>query len=272
MARAAAPGVTVPVSFVDGLPVVTVTLGRLKADFLLDTGSNSALTVPRPLVTPAAGVVELPETVKMTDAAGVVQEVQRLRVEAVTLGDAQLGSVEGLVHYAWGLSVGDGQAPAITRQGTLGLGSFDGRAVLFELGQGRLTVFAAGERPRLRGRWFRASFNRDKRGVMVGFTARGRSADLVLDSAASTSLLKKGAALLDGTTDVCKGRPPDAMACGPANFSAGVIGNAPPARISFMVVTMGPLPFDGLLGIDFFKRHAIYLDFVTHEMRFRPTP
>lgn len=271
-APAIAAGTVVPVRFEDGLPIVTVTLGRLKADFLLDTGSAAALTVPRPLVTPSAGVETLPETVRMTDAAGVVQEVARLRVAALSLGAASLGPMQGLLNYHWGLSVGDNPAPAATRRGTVGMGAFDRQAVLFELGQGRLTIDESGQAPALKGRWFRVPFTHDKRGVVVRFTDRGRSADLVLDSAATTSLLKRGAAVLSGPTDVCGRRPPEAPTCGTAVFSAGVIGEAPPTRTSFEVVTMGPLPFDGLLGIDFFKTHAVFLDLARHELLFRPAP
>ncbi len=271
-ALAAAQDVVVPVQFIDGLPVVTVTLGDLRADFLLDTGSSQALTIPRPLITPAAGVAERPESVRMTDAAGVVQEVRRLRAESVALGAAQLGPAEGLVHYRWGLSVGDGRAPAVTQKGAVGLGVFGQRGVLFELGRGRLTVFAAGARPQLPGPWFRAPFAYDKRGAVVEFMAHGQRAELALDSAATSSMLKKGSAVLSGPNDVCKNQQPDAPACGMTTFSAGVIGNAPPARSDFAVVAMGPLPFDGLLGIDFFKTHAVYLDLATHEMRFKPAP
>lgn len=45
---APAQGQTVPVRMIDGLPVVSVTLGAVTADFLLDTGAATAITVPKP--------------------------------------------------------------------------------------------------------------------------------------------------------------------------------------------------------------------------------
>ncbi len=269
---ALAQGRTVPVRMIDGLPVVSVTLGTVTADFLLDTGAAMAITVPKPFITPSAGVTEQADTIRTTDAGGVVHEVHRLRAESVALGAAALGALDGLVHYRWGLKIGEGAAPAITQQGTIGLHAFDKQAVLFELGQGRLTVFAASERPEFDASWSSTPFAYDKRGAVVHFTANGKAAELVLDSAATTSLMKKGAPVLTGANDVCLGQKPDVPACGPTRFSQSVIGNAAPATASFVVVAMGPLPFDGLLGIDFFKAHAIYLDFVSHEMRFKRIP
>lgn len=269
---AQAQGQKVPVRMIDGLPVVSVTLGAVTVDFLLDTGAATAITVPKPLITPSAGVVERADTVRTTDASGAMHEVHRLQAESVALGTAQLGALDGLVNYRWGLNIGERAAPAVTQKGTLGLRAFDKQAVLFELGLGRLTVFAAGERPELNTSWFSTAFAYDKRGAVVRFTANGKAADLVLDSAATTSLMKKDAPVLTGANDACLGQPADVPACGPTHFSQGVIGNAAPATASFVVVAMGPLPFDGLLGVDFFKAHAIYLDFARHEMRFRRAP
>ncbi len=266
-----AQGVAVPVRLVEGLPVVTVSLGAAKADFLLDTGSGAALTVARPLITPSAGVTELPATIKTTDASGAVHEVHRLQAKAVALGTVQLGTLDGLVHYRWGLNIGSSEAPAVTQLGTLGRGALEQHGVLFELGQGRLTLFKIGERPVLDGGWFSTPFVLDKRGVVVRFTAHGRAAELVLDSAATTSLMKKGSPALIGPNDACQGQPADTPACGPTRFTQGAIGNDSTVDASFVVVAMGPLPFDGLLGIDFFTTHAIYLDFAHREMYFKRT-
>ncbi|MDP1051175.1 hypothetical protein, partial [Klebsiella quasipneumoniae] len=84
----------------------------------------------------------------------------------------------------------------MTQNGTIGLRAFDQQAVLFELGRGQLTVFAAGERPEFDASWSSTTFVYDKRGAVVRFTANGKAAELVLDSAATTSLMKKDAPVL----------------------------------------------------------------------------
>lgn len=52
-------------------------------------------------------------------------------------------------------------------------------------------------------------------------------------------------------------------------FFVGVIGNVLLVCLDFVVVVMGLLFFDGLLGIDFFKIYVVYLDFVIYEMCFK---
>jgi len=46
----------IPVRFIDGLPVIEVQLGAIRADFLLDTGGQLGITVPPPLINSATGV------------------------------------------------------------------------------------------------------------------------------------------------------------------------------------------------------------------------
>lgn len=266
---ASAQGVRVPVATMDGLPVLTVKLGSIKADFLLDTGGAVAITVPKPLIVASTGVAELPETQKVTDASGQVQEIHKVRVESASLGDVQLGTLDGLVNYRWGLNVSGQDDPEVTKKGIVSLRAFDKHGVLFDLGKGSLTIMRAGERPQIDSSWASAPFAYDKRGLVVKLEANGAVADVVLDSAATSSLLKKEAPVLKGANNACKGKPKDAPVCGATTFKAASIGGGKLPKSEFGVVAMGPLPFDGLLGIDFFMEHAIYLDFEGGRMYFR---
>ena len=81
----------IPVRFIDGLPVVEVQLGAIRADFLLDTGGQLGITVPPPLINSATGVKLGIEQRKMGDAAGNVFMVQSVVASTVRLGPAELG-------------------------------------------------------------------------------------------------------------------------------------------------------------------------------------
>jgi hypothetical protein len=105
-ASSASAAEAIPVRMIDGLPVVEVQLGAIKADFLLDTGGQLAITVPPPLINSATGVRLGTDQRKMGDAAGNVFMVQSLVATSVRLGSAELGPVDGLVNYKWGLNVG----------------------------------------------------------------------------------------------------------------------------------------------------------------------
>jgi hypothetical protein len=262
-------GVVVPVTMIDGLPVIPVKLGTVKVDFLLDTGGPAAITVPRPLIVPATGVVELADKARTIDASGQVQEIPRVRVASASIGDAPVGSLEGLVNYRWGLSLDGNEDPEVTKKGIIGIRALDKQRVVFDLGRSKLTFLDAAEEPALTG-WATAPFVYDKRGVVVQFAANGKTADLVLDTAAAGNVLKKEAPVLVGPNNPCKGKPTTIPVCGVTTFRGASIGNAKLHRVQFAVVAMGELPYDGMLGIDFFLSHEVYLDFAEGTMHFRP--
>jgi hypothetical protein len=268
VAQAAVP---VPVVMMDGLPVVQVTLGRIKADFLLDTGGAVAITVPPPLIVPSAGVTLLDEKTKATDASGAIHEVNRIKVQQAYIGDANVGSLDGLVNYSWGLSLDKSAGePDVIKKGIVGLKAFEKGGVVFDLGRGKLIVLEADESPDMSGKWSSAPLTVDRRGAVVTMSLNGKDAQLVLDSAATMTVMKRGAAALTGANDVCKGKPADAGMCGATAFRNAALGDGKLKRVEFVVVAMGPLPFDGMLGIDFFKSHVVYLDFAKGRLHYRP--
>lgn len=268
---AAQAAVTVPVTMMDGLPVVQVKLGSIKADFLLDTGGAVAITVPPPLIVPSAGVTQLSEKTKTTDASGAVHEVNRIKVQDAYIGEARVGELDGLVNYSWGLSLDKSEpAPDVTKKGIVGLKAFERKGVIFDLGRGKLMVLEPNEVPEMPGKWSSAPLKVDRRGAVVTMSLNGKDAELVLDSAATMTVMKRGAAALTGQNNVCKGKPADAGVCGPTTFRRVGLGDGTLKRMEFLVVTMGPLPFDGMLGIDFFKSNVVYLDFAKGRMHFMP--
>ena len=123
----------VPVRLIDGLPMIQVQLGAIKADFLLDTGGQLGITVPPPLINAATGVRLGTEQRKMGDAAGNVFLVQSLLATSLKLASAELGPVDGLVNYKWGLKIGPGEAPEVTKKGAIGLGALSSRNILLDL-------------------------------------------------------------------------------------------------------------------------------------------
>ena len=163
----------IPVRMIDGLPVVEVQLGAIKADFLLDTGGQLEITVPPPLINSATGVRLGTEQRKMGDAAGNVFMIQSLVATTVKLGSIDLGPVDGLVNYKWGLKIGAGDAPEVTNKGVIGLGALSSRNILLDRSAGQLVIFDKGEqdRPDLAG-WRKVPFTYDKAGIVVQVSDR----------------------------------------------------------------------------------------------------
>lgn len=257
-----AEGRKVPVTMIDGLPVIAVQLGAVKVDFLLDTGGQIGITVPDPLITGATKVALSGGEQKMTDAAGHVYLVRKVVAQSVRVGDAELGPVDGLVNYQWGLSVGKEGAPEVTKKGVIGLKALAIKNVLFDIAAGSVSLYDRGTQgPDVSG-WKRAKFEYDARGVVLRIVVNGVGAAMSLDTAATNSMIRKDAKLFSKTRSPCVGKKPDASFCGMATLKVDAEGQEPGVgSIEAAVVQMGAVPFDGLLGIDFFQSRRVYLDF-----------
>lgn len=253
---------TIPVRMIDGLPVIEVQLGAIKADFLLDTGGQLAITVPPPLINSATGVKLGAEQRKMGDAGGNVFMVQSLRATSVKLGSSELGPVDGLVNYKWGLKIGSGDAPEVTNKGVIGLGALSSRNILLDLSARRLVLFDKGgqDRPDLTG-WRQVPFTYDKAGVVMQVSVNGATAAMSLDTAATTSVVSKGSAVFAATPSPCHGKPPSTQFCGMKEFKQVKAGDGDIGALTAAVVELQGVPFDGLLGIDFFLRRKVFIDF-----------
>jgi hypothetical protein len=257
----------IPVEFVDGMPVITVQLGRLHADFLLDSGARTALFVPAPLVVPAAGIQAGEAQQKSTDAAGHIATTRTLVAERVRIGETDLGRLDGVVNYQWGLSVG-GDAPDVFRKGKLGLDAFKAWNVLFDLAHGELRLYPRGgtARPDLAS-WASAPFVLDGRGIVIDVRAGSGKATLVLDSGASQSFLRQDAALWRSGRPVCAHGERD---CDLRRWPEVRAGDIALGDLALRGVEMGPVPFDGLIGMDFLRRHQVFVDFDAGVVHARP--
>jgi len=265
-------GEKVPLRFIDTLPVVQVQLGDIKADFLLDTGGQIGITVPAPLINAATKVTLRDEFQKTGDAAGHTFSVQKLTATSVGLGATQLGPVDGLVNYKWGLSVGPEGAPEVTKKGVIGLKALSSRNLLLDVPNGSMTLFQKGgaDAPDVTG-WHKAPFEYDARGLVVKFMVNGVPAAMSLDSAATSSMIRKDAAIFTKTRSPCK-KGKDEAFCGMTTLSSIESGGVSFGKLPVAVVQMAGIPFDGLLGIDFLRTRLVYVDFDGHVLYVRDAP
>lgn len=261
----------VPVAFVDGLPVVNVKLGAVKVDFLLDTGGQIGITVPAPLVTPATEVIFTGGVEQRGDAAGNRFEVKQLRANSVVIGGEQLGPVDGLLHFKWGLSIASMEAPSVTQKGVIGLKALDKKNVLFDLRRNRLELFERRTKagPDVAG-WTPVPFEYDRRGVVVALVVNNIPAKMALDTAATATMIKKDSILFNHSRPPCPFSRKDSDFCGMLNLKGARLADLSLLDAQAAVVKMGSVPFDGLLGIDFFLNHEIYFDFDASTLYVRP--
>ena len=123
-------------------------------------------------------------------------------------------------------------------------------------------LFDKGEprRPDVAG-WRSVPFTYDKSGVVIQIVVNGATAAMSLDTAATTSMLRKDAKLFASISSPCVGKPPAASFCGMKRLGGVQAGKSNLGSLTVAVVQMGGVPFDGLLGIDFFLARKVFIDF-----------
>jgi hypothetical protein len=256
----------VPVRFVDSVPVVQLRLAETVADFVLDTGGQIGISVPPPLISESTKVRLVDQSRKMTDAAGHVFDVKQLVASTVQMGTVELGPVKGQVHYKWGLHAGDGSSPTVLANGAVGLAAIFPRNIEFDFHAGRLVIFEPGEEfdTGKNGAWIRIPFEYDARGIVLTLTVDGVRASFSLDSPATATVVRMDSPIFRSSPLPCKVEAAQNGFCGLTTFTSVKSGSDALDSIRAVVVKMGPVPLDGLLGVDFFQTHRIFVNFSRH--------
>lgn|GEM_PF-6448261 len=126
-------------------------------------------------------------------------------------------------------------------------------------------LFDKGEPSRLDAAgWRSVPFTYDKSGVVIQIVVNGAMAAMSLDTAATTSMLRKDAKLFASIASPCSGKPPAASFCGMRRLGGVRARKSNLGSLTVAVVQMGGVPFDvfdGLLGIDFFLARKVSIDF-----------
>ncbi len=270
-AAAAEPEATAVLHFIRGIPFLSVTIGKAKAELMLDTGGQLGITLDKALAKRAGTVSFLDEKSKHSDAAGNVVEIQNLLAQQVSIGKLKLDSVSGTENYKWGLSVGDGKPAdlnAAQKAGAIGLGALAPRPLLIDYRHKKLMFYKAGDTPNLsEAGWISLAMDYGKLGPLVNLQVNGQTLKMVLDTGASASIVSPPSLDPAKFVDVCKDKKEGSNYCGHKDFAdvktdGGVSLGTLPVEL---VEIQGP-PFDGLLGAYFFDAHLVFMDFANHRV------
>jgi len=256
----------VSLTFVHDIPAVPVTIGKAHTSLLLDTGGQIGITLSRSLIKRAGTVHILPHTSRHGDAAGHVFEVHDIEADGVALAGLALDRVSGEVNYRWGLLAGKSKhAPddleALHARGVIGLGALAPRPLLIDYPHGTMTVYPAGEAPKpASGHWLSVPMSYDKLGVSVSLHVGDKVLRMVLDTGSNATIVNPSALDAARFPELCAVR--EGNDCGDISLPAvsDDTGNAL-GDIPVRAVDLKGVPFDGLLGGDFLKQHAVLIDF-----------
>ena len=265
----------VPLTFVQKIPFVRVAIGSTEAELMFDSGGKLGITLPMDVIKRAGSVKILDHKSKHGDAAGNVYEVPDILASEVSVGGVQLASsIMGSVHYEWGLDVSSGvshepdELKSKRANGSIGLEAFNGKPLLFDYAHRELKIYRTGDLPNVSDPGWRAlALEYGPQGPQVILTIGGRPQKFILDTGANTSLLMPSALDAARFPDICKNMPKGSNYCGHMDFT-GVMNQAGDdiGDLAVELIEMKGVPFDGLLGADFFQSHLVLFDITNRRL------
>jgi hypothetical protein len=116
-------------------------------------------------------------------------------------------------------------------------------------------------------RWAPQQYTYDREGLVLPFTGKAGRYRMVLDSAATLSLLKPQRLAADEETGNC---PIDLGPGRPCRNVALTLGAVPAATPVLMDLPDRFTP-DGIVGREFFERFSVFVDLAGHVLRIQPS-
>ncbi|MGJ9418089.1 hypothetical protein ACHAC9_10025 [Massilia sp. CMS3.1] len=257
----------VPLTFINGLPFVTVTVGAVSSRLMIDSGGALGISIPETTVHTSGAVTLLDQTTKFSDLHGQAYEVRNLVAQQVKVGTTELGPVEGRVHVQWG-GAPEGPQAELTRAreaGAIGLAAFGKRPLMFDYRRGTLSIFKPGEGPQAGQQDWRAlPLAYGKEGPNISLSVNGKALKFVLDTGAQVNIVNAASLAPDSAASRCQ-------ACDPRELGQVQAGDGRPlGSLAAERMDLNGAPFDGILGAPFFQRYRVLLDLPTRRLLISP--
>jgi len=258
----------VPLTFINNIPFVTVTVGAVSSRLMIDSGGALGLSLPEKTISQSGAVTLLDQKTKFADLHGKVYEVRNFIANPVVVGKSGLGPVDGRVHVQWG-GEAEGREAELTKAratGAIGLAAFGRRPLMFDYRLGTLEIHAPGEGPQADQQdWQALHLEYGKEGPNVALTVDGKALKFVLDTGAQVNLVDS-TAVSRCPPKTATSRDCDPRDLGQVQDSAGrSLGRLAAERVS-----LTGAPFDGILGAPFFERYRVLIDLSTHRLLISP--
>jgi hypothetical protein len=271
---AALAAATVPLTFIDGIPFTTVTVGATSSLLMIDSGGALGISIPETTIDRSGSVTLLDQTTKFRDLKGEVHEVRNLVANQVRIGATPLAPIEGRVHVQWG-GAPEGPDAELTKArqaGAIGLAAFADRPVMFDYRLGRMSIYAPGAGPQAgREGWRALRLDYGKEGPNITLLVNGKPLKFVLDTGAKVNLVNAASLAPAGTGSQCPTISPDDRRCDPRTL--GPIQDSdghPLGPLTAERVQLNGAPFDGVLGAPFFRSYRVLFDLSAHRLLLSP--
>lgn len=263
----AASQAVLPVTLDKGIPVVQLRLDGKATPFMLDTGAGTSMHLTLEVAQSIPGLAYTGTQQKSIDLAGKIQLSDEFLIPALDVNGLPFNAVQGVILTPWGLSLGKEKHVPV-KISVLGLRFFEGKRVIFDLPAGTLQISTSEKGPPPTG-WLAVPYERIDEGLLLHLADGSKTYRMVLDTAASISIIKNSAAESSSHVEKC------AYDLGPGQ-PCRTITLALPGGKSVSPLLL-PLPdefkADGILGTDFFMQMPVLFD-LQHQLLYLrpPTP
>ena len=264
----------VPLTFINELPVIEVTVGAVSSRLMIDSGGSLGISIPETTVRKSGSVTLVDQKTKFSDLSGHVYEVQNLVAKQIVVGSTRLGAVEGRFHVQWG-GAPEGPNAELTKAreaGAIGLAAFGNRPVMLDYHLGSFSIFGPGEGPQAGQQGWRAlHLEYGKEGPNVTLIVNGKPHKFVFDTGTPVNLVNAESLVLPIAKNQCQGPITDKLDCDPRELgqvqdaNGGSLGKLAAERVN-----LKGAPFEGLLGAPFFHRYRVLFDLSGHRLLISP--
>lgn len=242
-----------------GLPLVDLRIENRLHTLMLDTGAGESLYLYRNNIS----VLEKNKKLRMTrqeplrliDISGHKTYVNAWKVENLTISKTLFKEIKIIDFKPWGLSIG-GEQPVTE---VVGLGIIFNRIILMDFSNDRIDLLDG--LPIDINNWSSYAVDINSSGIKIPVTSGNKKIKLILDTAASHSILFSDSLSEKKTYQGCSVIDPNAsdsdcrvaMVILPDNTVVnGIVTDGIPS---------GQLDFDGLLGMNFLRGHKVIVDY-----------
>ncbi|GEM_PF-1052255 len=259
-----AADLVLPITFDEhSIPMVSLEIDGTTHVLNLDTGSEEGLHLRREVLDQIEGVRFTGEMQRSSDMAGNAQENARFVIDKLSVNGRLFQDIGGVEFSPWGITVRkNSQLP---ESSVLGLGFFKDQRILIDYISKELTIFdpVSDFDPNGDAGWNEVPFRHSAEGLVLETIIAGRRHDMVLDTGATISFV-----IADRIADTTAAVPCHTIYASLLQEGCRLIpivtefGDAAVSLHAFLMEG-APENFDatGLLGCDFLRHHAVFVDF-----------
>ncbi len=254
----------------NNLPFIEINVEDQKLKMLLDTGArNEVLVVEKDKITNLKNLAEFPVKFKSYDITGKMYLAKKYILPVLRIGDISFFKVRVSEDTNWGLSTGD--KASIKKDGVVGLELFNDKAIIIDY-PNRKFIISNGNFPDEYEiqTWRTIDYKISKEGLSIfinidsAFPKR-----FILDSGSNISIIKPASIGSNQILGGCEATLTTGVACTYIKPNKFIIKEQNYPNIDFYIYNFMSLQADGILGYNFLADKAIYINFLTREIKIK---